>query len=270
MSPYRKSQLIALGACKSKLIDARAELRYWKWALLSRLGRHTSLATSAKLTVIIPACSPRRSRNVGPMVSHLLSCDFVGKVIVSLNNPQIDLSRRLKMSVPRLMVIKHTRRRGPGVSWFIASAETAEYFMLVDDDILLYPRQVATLFTRLLTEPGTPHGFCGVDGTRYVHNEEGEVDTLYEVYAVTRAHVLKYVEYAARIAAAGAISPLAIEFWADDVVLSRTGQGRPKTHDIGPVSRCRTYDKRGVALHREPEFDARRQEVLDAVVKILH
>ena len=80
------------------------------------------------------------------MVRHLLTCGFVEKIIVSLNNPLTDLSSRLKMRDSRLVVVRQPHRRGSGVGWYLACAETAEYFMLMDDDVLLYPGQVASLF----------------------------------------------------------------------------------------------------------------------------
>jgi len=57
--------------------------------------------------------------------------------------------------------------------------------------------------------------------------------------------------------------------WADDVVMSRMGRGRAKTHDIGPVLRCRTYHTRSVALHRMAGFDPGRREVLAALAAML-
>ena len=218
---------------------------------------------------MIPTYNPARMRNLEPLIRSILNCTFVDKLIVSNNNPEVRICERVRVRDPRLTLLDQPTRRGPGYSWVLADGEQGEYFLSIDDDVLLYPEQVARLFEHLVKRPGVPHGLAGVCGSKYVSCQEQEVDNLYVVYAVTRAQVRRYLEYARRIVQAGLASQDDVELWSDDILLSRTGSSRPVIHDTGFLLQALTCYHPQIALHKQQEFEARRQRVADALETVL-
>ncbi|MFC1485932.1 glycosyltransferase family A protein [Candidatus Latescibacterota bacterium] len=226
------------------------------------IGHNISLSMSEKATVVISSYSERRMRNIQPLVRSVLKCDFVEKVIVSNHNPQSQIEDFVKVDDSRVMLVNQPVRRSPGYRWIIASKEPAYYFIIIDDDVLISPKQLAVLFQRLVEQPEVPHGLAGCcpDGT-YVTRQEREVAGLYNIYAVTRAHVQTYLEYTAEITTHGYASQESIEYWGDDIIISRTGRSRPRIHEAGFVLFCKTHDMSGVALWKEKQFEQRRREL---------
>jgi hypothetical protein len=85
---------------------------------------------------------------------------------------------------------------------------------------------------------------------------------------VTREHVRTYRELAAAIVAQGAATAETIEDWADDLLISRAGTGRPRIDRLGVVPQCPSYRQSGVAIHSDPTFSARREAVARAVAAL--
>lgn len=245
------------------------ELFYWKWALDGYISSPVSLATDQKVTIIVPSYHASRSRNLQPLVHHLLKCNFVEKIIISNHNPEIRLEDWVQTIDNRVMLINHPVRRGCGYGWIVASQESADYFIVIDDDMLIYPQQLAVLFQHLIKKPDFPHGFIGrrADG-EYVMHQETEVEFLYNIYAVTKAHIQKYLEYTKEIIANGYASQESIEYWSDDIVLSKTGTSQPRIHQAGSIRQCKTTKTSGVATFTENPFEERRLEVYHALAKI--
>jgi hypothetical protein len=106
---------------------------------------------------------------------------------------------------------------------------------------------------------------AGQHGARCIQCREAEVDELYLVYAVTRAHVERYVELVTKIQESGLVPIEVVELWGDDIVLSSTGAGRPRIHNTGFLLQSPTcYDPR-VAIHKQPGFHSRREEIKRAL-----
>jgi hypothetical protein len=147
---------------------------------------------------------------------------------------------------------------GCGRRWATASTLDPPYLLVIDDDMLLWPTQVARLYERLLEDPGVPHGLSGlvqtVDrGFTFITRRDGCVDYLCEAYAVTRDHLRRYAALLAdeqvRLSAS-----LMVDTAHDFAVISATGDGRPRIHDVGRIHRCRTHVDGSVAVHRSPTF----------------
>jgi hypothetical protein len=194
-----------------------------------------------------------------------LKCAFVEKIIVSNHNPAVSIHDFVRVQDRRLALLDQTVRRGPGYSWVLAAREDAEYFMRIDDDVLLFPRQAALLFRWLVEQPSVPHGLSGRIGSRYVQCRETDADGLFSLYAATRAHVNRYLDYAHRMVRAGLLTVEDVEFWGEDIVLSRTGSGKPRIHDVGFLLQGLTCWHSRVALHRQPGFRERRLQVENAL-----
>ncbi len=244
------------------------EILFWNWELRGYLGARVSLPRTEKATVIIPTYNKRRRRNIQPLIRSLLLCEFVECIIVSNHNPEVQIESCVRLRNPRLLLINQPTRRGCGFAWELARNAKGEYFIVIDDDQLLYPMQLARLFDQLVLNPVVPHGTAGALQFKYHENEEMEVDNLYNIYAVTRAHVRTYFEYAQRIVDGGFASPESIEYWGDDIIMSRCGNGKARIHDVGFLLRCRTAADEDVAIHQDTDFDIRRIEVRKALEKI--
>jgi hypothetical protein len=237
----------------------------WFWLLHSHWGGTVRSKCARKLTVIISTYSPARMRNIPALVRSLLKCGFVERIIVSNNNPAVRIGERLSIRDPRLVLLDQSVRRGPGYSWVLALREQAEYFMSIDDDMLVFPRQVALLFERLVERPDVPHGFAGQRGSQYVQCRESEVDTLYLIYAATKVHAQRYVEIITSIGESGILPVEVAELWGDDIILSRTGSGKPLIHDAGFLLQADTcYDPR-IAIHKQAEFQVHRKLIESAL-----
>ena len=168
-----------------------------------------------------------------------------------------------------MVLINHPVRRGCGYGWIVASREPADYFIVIDDDMLISPQQLAVLFQQLMNQPEIPHGFIGRRANgEYVINQETEVEFLYNIYAVTKTHIQKYLEYTKEIVAHGYASQESIEYWSDDIVLSQTGTAQPRIHKAGFIRQCKTTQTSGVATFTENQFDRRRLEVYHALTKL--
>ncbi|MDJ0556395.1 MAG: glycosyltransferase family A protein [Microcoleaceae cyanobacterium MO_207.B10] len=246
------------------------EIFYQKWSLQSYLGSPVYLETDKKVTVIIPSYHGKRARNLQPLVRSILKCNFVEKIIISNHNPEIKLEDWVKTDDSRVKLINHSVRRGCGYGWIIASQEkTADYFIVIDDDMLIYPQQLALLFEQLIHQPGIPHGLIGrcADG-KYVMSQDIEVEFLYNIYAVTQAHIQKYLEYTQKLIEQGYASSESIEYWADDIIVSQTGIGRPKIHKVGFIGQCKTTKSLGVSTFTENQFDGHRIQVYEGLAKL--
>ncbi|MSP13815.1 MAG: glycosyltransferase family 2 protein [Chloroflexi bacterium] len=237
------------------------EWLFWQWVLHGHFGRPVSLATHHRATVIIPVYREQRLRNIEPLVRALLQCKFIELVVVSNHNPAFSIHQKIALRDARLVLLNQTVRRGCGFGWVVASTIDAAYYISVDDDVLIYPGQIAKLFSKLIACPDVPHGLAGSLHGEYCERQDSEVDELYQIYAITGQHLKTYMDYVQRITVGEFASSETIEFWADDVIISRAGSGQPWIHDAGRLTRCRTASADGVAIHREDVFSRKRGEV---------
>ena len=65
-----------------------------------------------------------------------------------------------------------------------------------------------------------------------------------------------------KITAQGKVSLEDIEFWADDIIISRTGNGKPMIHNSNRLLRSPTANDPAVATWKQEEFDTKRRLVL--------
>jgi len=251
----------------------RRQVFYRLWKLYTYVGPRLSLPREEKVTIIIPSYSPERVRFVEPNARALLKCDFVERVVVSNHNPATRIRDWVRIDDPRLTLVDQGVRRGPGWAWLVAAEFDPAFLISIDDDLLVMPHQVKDLFLSLLVEPSVPHGRAGSSAGTYHHCPaapagEMNVDVLYGIYAVTRTHLKRYCEILQALPADGDVSSETIEYLADDIVISRTGDARPKIHNFGRLIYLPTFDKPGVAIHMEPEFEETRGRVRRALDRL--
>lgn len=253
----------------ARAVPAAREVLFHLWNFSSRLP--LSLAgpsTNDRLVVVIPTYHETRLRNLAPLVRACLQCQFVSRVIVSSHNPNVRMRQWVSLRDARVEVREYGRRFGCGHVWKVANGEDAPYFLIIDDDQLLGPWQISILFRHLIARPDVPHGLTGALRGIYKTRCDMDVDALYNLYAVTKAHLHRYEALAHALETTHGIPATDIEYFADDVLISHAGTGRPRIHDAGFILRCHTGKAPGIATFKEDSFDARRRRVEAALVAI--
>ena len=254
---------------RARLKSLAWRVAYPAWLVRENLAGEVSAATDDKFTVLIPTYSAKRMRGLASELQPLLKCRFVDQIIVSNHNPAARLRDFLKLEDPRLVILDQPLRHGPGFVYQLAASRPGNYFMSVDDDVLLHSRQFARVFECLRAQPTVPHGIAGCRRGAYVQNQETEVDELYLLYAVTRQHVLRYLELTRLLLATGEVSEEDVELWSDDIVLSACGEGKPRIHKVGFFLQSGTCFSEGIAIHKAVDFQTKRRKVRATLWKLL-
>jgi hypothetical protein len=234
-------------------------LKMMFWVANGYLGKRFGLNSPQKATVLITYYRPVRMEHINHLLRNIFKCNFVGKVIISNHNPDIKIDSLIKVRDNRLTVINQHVRRACGYRWLVADQYSPEYLIVMDDDILIFPWQLKSLFESLLLEPQMPHGFAGMifyrlNGFVYYEREEKEVDYICEVYALTGSQLKKYMELRNDFVFRNHSLEDTVDYYADFIFLNRVGQQKPKIHDGGRLFRCSTYNEVGTAMHKENGF----------------
>lgn len=197
----------------------------------------------------------KRPRNIPLIVRSLLATPAVSRVIVSNNNPHLALPP-LPFASKRLSILRATEEKATTERWRIARDTPSRYYLAVDDDIFLRPEQFELLCTALKHDPSVPHGMFGhyqnPDGSWH-YNGERAVPVLNRVYACTAEHVRTFHRIADALGAGEGTAMWRRSDW-DDIVLSKSGCGEPRIHDLGPYLDCPTQGLTGIAVWRSKGF----------------
>ena len=236
-------------------------LIYDLWVLYGFVGPRSTSNLHHTVTVLITYYNPARFRHINHQLRNMLKCDFVERIVISNHNPEIRIDDFVKVSDPRLVVVNQSVRQGCGYRWHVAHQFSPDYLIVLDDDILLFPWQVKKLFASLIAEPEVPHGLAGMvreekNYLQYHQREDLPVDYICEVYAITNAHLDRYLYLRDQIEATTELTE-SIESATDFIVISRAGSLKPKIHSVGYLVRCPTFNTIGVALHKEGAFFGR-------------
>lgn len=215
-------------------------------------------------TVILQ--SYKRPWNVELMVKMLLRFDCVSRVIVSNNNP--DFVIRYPISDIRVEVINQSKRYTASKFMMIAKQEAekgVQYFLSVDDDLLLFPQQIETLMRALVVNSSVPHGLVGQrvrENVEWMHHLTGDVpvDIINRVYAFTADHIKRYIDLLHHLGYESEEAMATLPF-GSDLVLSRSGTGKPRIHDVGKLLSCPTNAKPGIARFKDGGFMEYRSEL---------
>lgn len=242
------------------------KLRHAMWVLNGYVGRTVSVDIPQKVTVLITYYHPSRMEHINPQLRNILKCNFVDKLVVSNHNPDINIEEKVKIKDRRLHFINQLVRRDCGYRWIVAHELNPEYLIVVDDDILFFPKQLARLFKRLIAEPVIPHGITGMIHLEnrvleYHEKKNMEVDFLCETYAVTGVHVSRYMELRRLVGTNEGVTEM-IDAVADFILISRSGSRDPQIHNVGRLFKSDTFKQAGVAVHKTEGFDNAVQEVV--------
>ena len=242
--------------------------------VLASLGYRVSIDASGKATVIV--LSYKRMVNIKPIVRSALMCRFVERVVVSNNNPDVDLGPWVSLRDPRLVLVQQQRHRGPSYRYDLAREYLSEHYICIDDDVFPSPWQLARMFEGLVRDPSVPRGTAGevfdaregrlvmsrhpraasFQGTR-------PVDVILQTYLFTRAHLERYFEL---VRAMGKENEEIHS--SEDVILSRAGTGRPVVDNVGFVFQCPSAQTPGVATFRRDGFTEFRHELYHRLLKV--
>ncbi|MBD2654454.1 glycosyltransferase family 2 protein [Synechocystis sp. FACHB-383] len=204
---------------------------------------------------VIILLSHNRYRNMNLIVRSALHNNFVSRLIVSNSNREVKIGDWIKVQDPRLELIDETQPTQPGHRFVLAKKENGDYFLSVDDDIFMTPRQWANFFDCLVENPEIPHGLTGNDyqpgqissnGSPFhqVTEVNQNTDTLIGAFAFTRQHLERLFQLATFLN----LPDLSLVRNGEDILLSFAGLGKPQIHDLGPIWTCASNGLPGVAL----------------------
>jgi hypothetical protein len=210
--------------------------------------------------------SYKRPWNIEPMVRMFLRFECIEQVIVSNNNPDVVL--RLPLTDGRLKVINQSHQYPASMFALLArdaAQDDARFFLAVDDDLFLFPHQLAALMQSLLQDPSIPHGVVGqirTDTGEWLHHRTGDrvVDVLNRAYAFTADHIYRYMQILDRLGYSSDEAKAQLPF-GSDMILSKSGKDRPRIHDVGRLLSCPTNAKPGIARFKDAGFSAFREKL---------
>lgn len=223
--------------------------------------------------VVVTINSFRRPENI-ELIAHLaLRVPRVREVVVSQNDPEIDLARWVHLDDPRLRIVTSPRRHGPVTRYLRAREAGGRWFLSVDDDLFLHPAQLGRLIAQLEARPDLVHGFYGqcVDRRRRrwrfnLGRSEARVDVINRAYAFTDAHLTRYFELLGELGIDDDES--LARFSMDDVPLAFATGKRPRVHDLGAHVDCPTEVRRGTAIFLRPGEPDRRLSLFERLERI--
>ncbi len=222
-----------------------------QWSWVSVLGPTIHSSRPEKVTVIL--LNHKRSWNMEMIVRSLLKCAFVEKIIVCNNGAKEPVYSQRHNA--RVHVVTLTENGKPIQRFVLAAQESAEFFLFIDDDVFLFPKQIRKIFLGLLEDTSCIHGICGERFSQgkmehYLYGSDMKLDNLNRVYACTSQHVATFfVLLGALKKEHAAIAP-----FRDDILLSASGREKPLCHDVGDFLSCPSSTQHNIAVFRSDGF----------------
>jgi hypothetical protein len=250
------------------------EMRQWSKEAYG-IGHRSWMKGSGAMLILL---SYKRPWNIEPLVRMGLRLGCIEHILVSNNNPAIDMRHCVRIQDERLTILAQPQRCTASIMPLLAARAARQgfsRFLAVDDDVFLLPEQIERVLACLEDQLAIPHGIVGqmftdtLSGRSDHVTGEREVDVLNRAYAFTDKHALAYERLLSALGRTTPESQAALPF-GSDIVLSATGDGRPHIHDVGPFLSCPTAALPGIALFREEGFDAFRAALFQSVTATPH
>jgi hypothetical protein len=233
---------------------------------------HQRPVCSPDADVVLTMNSFRRPQNLELLCWLALRAPSVRRVVISSNDPAVDLGAWIHLDDPRIEIRASPTRRGPLSRYLLARDIGGGRFLSIDDDLFFHPEQLEALIARLRAEPEVPHGFYGQlydrERRRFRYNRgrgEGRVDILNRAYAFTDAHLSRYFEL---LDALSMSEDERRAFTMDDVVLGFTAQSRPLVHELGDYVDCASEHDPSIAIFRARGEHERRRALFERLERI--
>ncbi len=245
------------------------ELKNWE----RRFRREYPSIPEMKGTFTAIILNYARPQNLDLLTRVLLNTPSVRRVVISNNDPVWNVHDWLHVSSDRVRVIEQSAKKSSATRALITRDESdTEHFLWMDDDIFLTPTQIEILCLELLSDPSAPHGICGQewrdDGLGgYTNSKEGCIDVLNRVYACTKEHVLEFFRLGKILDLYPGKPEWKLTSW-DDILLSFSGTGRPRVHNVGSYVDCPSQGKRGTAAWRNDDFQKKRDAYVRELKKL--
>jgi len=236
------------------------------WCL--RLYRGLRRGHGERLAPRIPDCiaiilSYKRPQNIAPIVNLLLKAPSVSQVIISNNNPAVNLRSWMPGDARRVTLIEQDTPTACHVRYHIALEQQSHLFLAVDDDVFLRPSQVETLCAALRADPSRPFGIFGSiyderrDAIQLDVRRPGDVDILNQAYVFTAEHARRFAELTRELGFGPTHEAWKRSSW-DDLVISHSGRAKPRICDVGAYIECPTGSEPGIAAWMDHEFFSER------------
>ena len=235
------------------------EREFSRYKKTLRSNDYKSNIVEPKATAII--LSYARPQNIQWIALALLKCDFIEKVIISNNNPEMKINSWIKIDDPRLEIQNQPVRRRAGYRYEIAKDLDSPYYIFIDDDLYLSCEQIEQMYAELLKNPDVAHGLWGqtievsesgaLSITNGVHSINEPIDVINRAYFLARHHVDRFLEILKIIG----INEVTNLKFGDDMILSMSSKNKPQCHNIGHILECYTANMEGIAIWTEQSFD---------------
>lgn len=225
------------------------------WRFRSRFLPAVSMSTRGKKIAFI-LLSYNRAFNIDDILRAAAKCEFIDKIILSNNNPDIEIRKYVSLKDPRLQIIENVETKRPGFRWELAQSLAADcdIFICPDDDVFLYPGQIKILTEHALNDDQQAHGVCGSINGAYTKDVDIRCDVLHRCYVISGSILKRYFDLIRHI-------PFYLEngvVLGDDMTISLAAPKQPLIHDVGFVLSCRTSLMQGYAVNQEAGFDEQR------------
>lgn len=205
--------------------------------------------------------SYKRPQNMNIMLREIMAVPEISKVILSNNNPEVDIYQWVDESLQdRVEIISQPVHTLYTKRFEIAMEEKFSYFFCPDDDVFLSSSQISYLLNQLKKSPQVPHGFYGQVKT-FMGGEVGlasgicgidcEVDVLNRGYFFTNKHLFNLKKLLIKYG----FDNINQAKFMEDVLMSFCGDSRPLCHDIGNIKDCPTSHNEEIATFKQDGFD---------------
>lgn len=249
-------------------------LSYFWYGLRCRFQATIPAQGQERATAIL--VSYKRIQNMEPLVRCCLRCGWIDRIVVLNNNPAEHIADWVQIKDPRITLIDEGVNKGAMERYVFASQSSETFFVSIDDDIFLTPKQLTLLFSKLIENPSVPHGMFAqrwrgpneeLPFESFEHcvlGSDSDVDILNRVYFFTKTHAVECIRLAHAMGYETADSLRSLSA-VDDVFLSFSGQGRPQCHSVGIFIDCPSQAEPGVAQWMQKDFSRIRMELTTAL-----
>jgi hypothetical protein len=241
---------------------------FYRWA--ARVSLRPPRRSVGPLTAVL--LSWKRPQNIDLIARSLLLTPSVGRVVVSNNNPEVPIREWISVRSPRLETVEQPRPRGSASRLWIAREAGKGPFLLIDDDFFLYPRVLERLCRGFLESPSAPRGIIGqlwdAEKSRLSSGHfgfDGELDVLNRIYLLSEEQMERSFAILGELG-----MKTEEEIVHEDLLLSFSGEGRPRCQAAGGYRDCLSYAEAGVAVMRRPGFHRSRNELFLKLRAHLH
>ena len=229
---------------------------FWPLVARSRI-RPLPRASSGRFTAVLLV--HRRQWNADLQVRLALQSPAIGRVVVSNDNPELDVHDVVRARSPRL-VLRNDAGRNQTRRFAVAAEDGADRFFLLDDDIFVSSEAITSMCARFEQDMSTPAGIWGqrLIGEAWEHAIQGDrerVDVLNRGYLCTRDQAERVFELTAALGWSEEKTFRSVP--CDDVLLSFTGDGPPRVIAADYID-CVSHSEADISSFRQAGFhDAR-------------